>query len=237
MAVIAPADLRTAFTEAGLRLRGMLGDLTEEVVRAPSALPGWTRGHVLTHVEGVGRALARQASCARRGVLVELYDGGRPARDAAIEAGHGRSAGQLTAAVHDALDEVDAAWSAVGPADWERPVRYREGVLLGAGLAWWRELEIHTSDALLGHGTSDWSQPFCAHLLNHLAPRLPDGVRLTLSTPDGPWTLSGGPGDGPTGLTELNVTGRLTDLSAWLAGRTPAGPLTGDPLPPLADWP
>ncbi|WP_256069554.1 MULTISPECIES: maleylpyruvate isomerase family mycothiol-dependent enzyme [unclassified Streptomyces] len=228
---IDPADLQSALDTGQLRLRKLLGGLTDEAVREPSALPGWTRGHVLSHIEGVGLALARQARYAPRGRLIDVYDGGRPARDAAIEAGHRRDAAALRAALTDALDEVEASWSAVGPDDWQRPVRYRDGVLLDAGLAWWRELEIHTADTLLGPGVSDWSQPFCAHLVDFLAARLPIGVALTLTASDGPWTWTLGRG------TPLAVRGRSTDLAAWLAGRHPVGRLTGDPLPALSPWP
>jgi maleylpyruvate isomerase len=231
VAVIAPADLKSALAEGQTRLRGLLTGLTEEAVRAPSALPGWTRGHVLTHLEGVGMALARQARYALRGRTIDVYDGGRAGRDAAIEAGHGRSAPVLAAALADALDETEASWDAVGPPDWDRPVSYRDGTLLDAGLAWWRELEIHTTDALLGRSTADWPPEFCAHLIEHLGRRVPAGFHVTLAASDGPWTWTWGSG------TALTVRGARTDLAAWLAGRHPVGTLTGGPLPPLGDWP
>lgn len=225
-------DLQAALTAGQSRLRGLLTGLTEDAARAPSALPGWTRGHVLTHIEGVGLALARQARYALRGRLIEVYDGGRAARDAAIEAGHGRSAEQLAAALGEALDEVEASWAAVGPGDWERPVAYRDGTLRTAGLAWWRELEIHTADALLGRGPSDWPPQLCVHLVGFLSARVPDGSALTLTAVDSgrSWTRG-------TGQSPVAVKGRLTDLAAWLAGRLPEQPLSGDPLPELGSWP
>jgi maleylpyruvate isomerase len=228
---ITPTGLQGALDAGQRRLRELLAGLTEDAARGPSALPGWTRAHVLSHIEGIGLAMARQARYAPRGKLIEVYDGGRPARNAAIEAGQRRSAPQLRAALTDALDEVEASWSAVGPDDWQRPVRYRDGVLFDAGLAWWRELEIHTADALLGPGVADWSRPFCAHVVEFLAPRVPVGVRLALTATDGPesWTQGSG--------TPVAVRGRLADLAAWLAGRHPVGPLTGDPLPELGPWP
>jgi maleylpyruvate isomerase len=180
---------------------------------------------------GAGDAVARDGRAVLRPVEPRRDRGGRPARNAAIQAGHGRSAAQLRAALGDALDEVEASWSAVGPDDWQRPVRFRDGVLLDAGFAWWRELEIHTADALLGPGVSDWSRPFCGHVVEYLASRVPAGVRLTLTATDSPWTSTCG-----TGRT-VAVSGALPDLAAWLAGRRPAGPLTGDPLPPLGPWP
>jgi maleylpyruvate isomerase len=212
-------------------LRTLLDGLTEDAVRAPSALPGWTRGHVLTHIEGAGLALARQARYAVRGKLIEVYDGGRDGRDAAIEAGHGRSAPALAEALNDALDEVEASWAAVGPDDWDRPVTYRDGTVATAGLAWWRELEIHTADALLGPTPADWSPELCTHLVDFLSARVPDGIRFTVGAPDGTWSFTRGDG------TAVTVQGRLTDVAAWLAGRVPPRPLTGDPLPTLGSWP
>lgn len=234
VAVIAPKDLTTEFAAGDKRLRGLLAGLTDEGVRAPSALPDWTRGHLLSHVEGVAHALARQAQSGLDGTLVDLYEGGRPARAAAIEAGCKRSAEELTAAVHAALDEAAAVWAAVGPDDWDKPVLYRGGVVFDAGLGWWRELEIHISDALLGGTSDDWSEPFCLHLLDYLGPRLPSDARVTLTATDRTWSATHGP---DSGAPELAVQGRLTDLAAWLAGRTPQSPLTGDPLPVLGDWP
>jgi maleylpyruvate isomerase len=224
-------DLTAELAAGQARLRGLLAGLTDDGARAPSALPGWTRGHVLTHVEGVARALARQARYALRGQVVEVYDGGRPARDAAIEAGHARSAAQLAAAVGDALDEAEVSWGGVGPDDWARPVSYRDGTVRTAGLAWWRELEIHTADALLGTGPDRWPAHLCAHLVDFLSVRVPAGTELTLtaSDVDRSWTLGQG--------RHVAVEGRLTDLAAWLAGRAPQRPLTGDPLPELGSWP
>lgn len=80
-------------------------------------MPGWSRAHVLSHIEGVGLALARQARYALRGELIAPYDGGRPARAAAIEAGALRDAAALREAVRAALAEASAAWAAVGPAE------------------------------------------------------------------------------------------------------------------------
>ena len=97
------------------RLRTLLDGLTEAAAREPSALPGWSRAHVLAHIGGVGSALARQARFALRGELVEVYDGGRPARDAAIEVGSKRTADELRHAVTEALAEAEGAFTAVGP--------------------------------------------------------------------------------------------------------------------------
>ncbi|MEU6084852.1 maleylpyruvate isomerase family mycothiol-dependent enzyme [Streptomyces sp. NPDC047108] len=219
------------------RLAGLLDGITDASVRGPSALPGWSRAHVLSHLEGVGAALARQAAYAARGELIEVYDGGRPARDAAIEAGARRTAEELRRAVLAVLAEAGTVWSALGPGDWSRPVRYRDAEVTAALLCWWRELEIHTADALIGHAPRDWSRPFCTHALDFLAPRGPAGG-LTLRATDGPEVYAVG-----TGPDAVTVRGALSDLTAWMAGRTPESALDSTldsgsaPLPELGPWP
>ncbi|GAA2322016.1 maleylpyruvate isomerase [Streptomyces caniferus] len=235
-----PAEAVRAAVEASQeRLRTLLPALTDDGVREASELPGWTRAHVLSHIEGVALALARQARYALRGELIEPYDGGRPARAAAIEAGAVRAAAALGDAVRAALAEASAAWAAVGPADWARPVKHRDSDLRAALLCWWRELEIHTADARIGHGPRDWPRELCHHLLEHLAPRAPEDLHLVLTATDDALTRRYGDGDAPT----VTVGGPLTDLAAWLAGRTPHHPLdcrrSGRTVPPpeLLDWP
>ncbi|MFG2528704.1 maleylpyruvate isomerase family mycothiol-dependent enzyme [Streptomyces sp. NPDC048516] len=237
--------IRVAVETSQEHLRALLPALTDDAVREPSELPGWTRAHVLSHIEGVARALARQARHALRGELIEPYDGGRPARAAAIETGAVRGAAALGDAVRAALDEASAAWAAVGPADWTRPVKHRESDLRAALLCWWRELEIHTADARIGHGPRDWPRELCHHLLDHLAPRAPEDLRLVLTATDDTLTRRYGAADAPavTVSGALTVSGPLTDLAAWLAGRTPQQPLdchrSGRTVPPpeLLDWP
>ncbi len=66
-----------------------IADLDDAAVAAPSALPGWTRGHVLTHVARNADALVNLLTWARTGVETPAYPS-REARDAGIEAGAGR---------------------------------------------------------------------------------------------------------------------------------------------------
>ncbi|MFI1437116.1 maleylpyruvate isomerase family mycothiol-dependent enzyme [Streptomyces lydicus] len=234
-----PEEVREAIEAAGQRLRALLPGLTDAGTREPSELPGWSRAHVLSHIEGIGLAMARQARYALRGELIEPYDGGRPGRAAAIESGALRDAAALAGAVAAALDEASAAWAAVGPADWSRPVRYRDGDLRTALTCWWRELEIHLADARLGPGPQDWPPELCHHLLGYLAPRAPEDLTLVLEATDEEFSRRYGAGAAP----EVTVRGRLTDLAAWMAGRAPRRPLdcrrpgAGAPLPELLDWP
>jgi len=60
-------DARTDAAAALRRLVEAVRTLDDAALRSPSALDGWTVGHVLSHVAMVGDALARQAELAARG--------------------------------------------------------------------------------------------------------------------------------------------------------------------------
>ncbi len=208
------------------RLNAVLASLDDEAARAPSGLPGWSRGHVLTHIANFSEAMTRQIGEARAGRLVEMYDGGRPARDAAIDAGSGRSAEELRQHVRAASEGLIAAWNKVD--DWSRPVTHRNSDLAATVYAGWREFEVHTVDLALEPTPDDWSEEFCLHLLDFLRPRTPDDLRLILDAGTTRWENGAG--------QDRVLTGALTDFTAWYAGRSPVRPIAGD-LPELKPWP
>jgi len=222
---VALSDVKTA----AARLSTLVDGLDESTARGDSVLPGWSRGHVITHLANFSRAFTRQVEYALRGELIEVYDGGRPARDAEIEAGAHRPAAELTADLNEAVTALLAAWDRVGPDDWTRPILHRNSTLAQGIDATWRELVIHTSDLGLSSTPDDWPAPFCAHLLEFLRPRTPEGVHLILQPSDGPVWENG------TGQDHV-LTGTLTALTAWYAGRTPTTPVEG-PAPELLPWP
>jgi maleylpyruvate isomerase len=119
-----------------------------------------------------------------------------------------------------------AAWGKVD--DWSRPVMHRTSDLAATVYTGWRELEVHTVDLALEPSSGDWSEEFCLHLLDFLRPRTPDGLHLILNAGTIHW--ENGTGD------DRILTGPLTDLTAWFAGRHPTHPITGD-LPDLNPWP
>lgn len=227
MAVTTPdTALAHALADADAALAALIDvvrTLPDDAVSDPSPLDGWTRGHVLSHVTNVGAALARQAEYAARGEKVAPYDGGPAGRDAAIEAGAGRTPAEHAAALEASRARLAAAWPAPGDALWSAPVAYRDGVLTDALLAWWREARIHSVDATAGLGDralgyDTWDDAFCAHLREFLAVRLP-------------------------AVDGLDLVGDPRDVAAWLAGRTPSGAVSAlrdgveAPLPELGPWP
>ena len=221
------------------QLSSALARLTDADARGLSALPGWSRGHVLAHLAQHARAFARQTREAQAGRQVEVYDGGRAGRDAAIEAGAGRSAQALRGEVIAACEELDELWAELSAAEWNLRCGYRDGTLVDGLLSRWREVDIHLVDLALGATSAEWSGELCEHLLDYLAPRVPAGLPLALRASDAGRTWSYGAGAGTDGDGVLEISGRLVDLTAWFAGRTPSRPLgsSSGSLPALDPWP
>lgn len=230
---VIPSEVVIAIGQAHVRLLDATAPLSDAQVAAPSRLPGWSRGHVLAHLAGLAAAVSRQVEHARRGEQVDLYDGGQPARDAAIEAGASAPAAAHRRALAGATERIEASLAGLSATDWQRPVRYRDGVVLDLAAAWWREVEIHLTDLDLGASGGGWSGVFCDQLTDFLAERVPAGTRLVLEAPGG-WSRVLGAG------TALRVAGERADLVGWLAGREPTEPLrvdAGAALPVLGPWP
>lgn len=111
--------------------------------------------------------------------------------------------------------------------------------MLDGGLALWRELTIHATDLGTGRGPETWSRAFCGHLFEFLAARVPEGERFVLQPLGLPAVAIEAPGGRSTAISRM-----LTDIAAWLAGRTPTlGSLRataaadGVDLPALLPWP
>src|SRR6476619_3951077 len=91
-------DLQRALdemAEATDRLLTSVDALTEDACREPSLLPGWTRGHVLTHVARNADALTNLVLAAVTGDGRPMYPGAPDAREVAIEQGAGRHLADL----------------------------------------------------------------------------------------------------------------------------------------------
>ncbi|MER5808278.1 maleylpyruvate isomerase N-terminal domain-containing protein [Streptomyces sp. NPDC002033] len=60
-----PAALLPLLRTSVERLHGAVATLTDDDVRAPSLLPGWTRAHVLTHIARSADSRTRLLTAAR----------------------------------------------------------------------------------------------------------------------------------------------------------------------------
>lgn len=225
------------------RLLASAAALTGAQASEPSRLPGWTRGHVLTHVARNADGLANLLRWARTGTETPMY-ASAGARDADIEAGATRTAAALAADVRESAAAF-AREAALVPAEgWATMVRALAGPPFPArGILLRRlgEVEIHHTDLGLAYQPHDWPEEF-------VAAYFPVVARSWAGRSDAPPCLiwpTGGPEPlpvGPEGLeaTGPMVTGPATDLLAWLLGRTQGEGLAVEPpggeLPALPAW-
>lgn len=221
--------------DSAIRFLGSAGALTDEDLRGASALPGWTRAHVLAHVAQAADSRTRLLRAAQAGRAGEQYPS-EEARAEAIDAGASRPPAVIRADAHRAVQECLTAvrehpgglWDA--PAIWLRagrkPVRGVVPSLRG-------ELEFHHVDLAAGYQPADWPDDFVAAELSRvtgLMDRRADAPPMTLA---GLAMLRIGT------RPPVDVSGPPDALLAWLAGRGDGGGL--DPgrgslpvIPPLA---
>jgi maleylpyruvate isomerase len=140
-------------------LGATIAGLTDDVARRPSMLPGWSVGHVLTHLARNADSVVRRLAGAAEARVVDQYAGGAEGRRHDIEEGAGRSAEELVADVLRTNREVEAA-AASFPADgWDRLTRSVAGDQQPARavvFSRWREVEVHHVDLGLGYRPRDW---------------------------------------------------------------------------------
>jgi maleylpyruvate isomerase len=229
------------------RLLRSVSDLDDADVAAPSALPAWSRGHVLTHLARNADALGNLLAWARTGVETPMYPS-RQARDDEIEAGAGRGAADQRADLQRSQARFMEGAGALGDADWRAPVRWGyDGRECTADLVPWLrlvELEVHHVDLDVGYTPAHWPAPFVRRQLDRVAEerRLRDDTPpLTLRATDDVAEHVLGDGAGPV------VSGPRAALLAWLLGRSRGTGLTVRPdgaadgategaLPTLTAW-
>jgi maleylpyruvate isomerase len=201
----------------------------------PSRLPGWTRGHVITHVARNAEGMVRLLNWARTGIETPMYPSVE-ARAADIEAGAGRpSAEQL-----DDLRCTGAAFAAaakqLSAQHWQTMVSTRHGPISSSTIPWLRvrELWLHLVD--LGAGIE--------------LDALPDGVATALVRDVAGWMdarvpariemrlVGGAPVVfGPESGIPVPVSGSVQELAGWLTGRSRGTRLTAPQgLPELPSW-
>ncbi len=214
-------------------------------MRAPSALPDWTRGHVLTHLGRNADGIAATLAGALRGEIVLRYPDGPAGRAADIEAGSGRSAVELIDDVRESAARLDRIFGAVTDAKaWQRPSDSDRPAHTWLNNRW-REVEIHRVDLLGSYGPADWPAAFVDYLLPRLAnpdeltPRLSGAVRIEVAH-DGSTTTDLGGTVWTAGPDEahapVSVTGPDWAVLAWLIGRPALAAAALTAAPELTPW-
>ncbi len=201
--------------DAQVRFEAAIADLDDGAVVRPSLLPGWTVGHVMTHVARNADSHRRRALAAVRGVVVDQYEGGYAGRAAEIDEGAGRRAEEIIADVKASALALEETWRSVPDSAWPnitRDVGGRERPLYALPARRWQELEVHVVDLGTGPTIADWPEDFVGDRLPELRASL--GARL----PEGEVAP-------PEGVLQPR------EELAWLYGR-----LSRSGLPVLSAW-
>lgn len=234
----APSQTLDAVAESSARLLRTVQRMSPEQVFEPSALPGWSRGHVLAHLARNADALGNLLRGARTGEPIPMY-ASPEARDHDIEQGAKRPLAEQLADLGTSTLELATAAATMPSAAWSVQVPHRTGPFPAAGVAEKRyaEIEYHHVDLDLGYTPAHWPTDFVAHQLVQLTTRFADAAELPALTlrdtdTDTSYPLGSGTAD------PLAVTGPGHELLAWLSGRSDGAaldhPSTGLPaIPPL----
>jgi maleylpyruvate isomerase len=152
-----------------------LDGLTDEQARGPSHLPGWSVGHVLTHIARNADSVVRRLEGAARGELLDQYAGGIEERRSRIDEGAGRSAEALMDDVRQSAAAVERVMAGLPAAAWDAPSRTSRGVVepsRDAVFSRWREVVVHHGD--LGLAPVPWPSDLVAAWLPLELPLLAD---------------------------------------------------------------
>ncbi|WP_158642273.1 maleylpyruvate isomerase family mycothiol-dependent enzyme [Actinomadura sp. WAC 06369] len=224
------------------RLVATLSALDGAGLRAPSALPGWSRAHVATHIARNADSLCNLLEWARTGTEIPQYPSVEQ-RNADIEAGVRRGRDEI-------VEDVRASAARFTGLARALPVDARDArVRAMAGFehpAWylilrrWHEVEAHHVDLAAGYGPADWPDRYVGWALRSTladmavlpAERLPGlaGHRIVV-TDLGEEAVLGE-------ATGAEASGTARALLGWLSGRSDgAGVAARGALPEPPPWP
>ena len=173
-------------------LLAAVAPLTDDDFRSPSALPGYSRGHVVTHLANKAMAHVRLFEGASADEIRRLHPDDYDA-DLAAGAGADRAAVELRADLERSLQLLEAAWNSLDDARWDRQGIMTAGPRTMSEIVTHhlRDVEVHHVDLDLGYRPSDWPSHFVEGELAKRLRALPDRADHA-------------------------------DLLAWLLGRAPA---------------
>jgi maleylpyruvate isomerase len=202
-----------------------------------TVLPGWTLGHLLTHLARNADAVRNLTVWASSGVETPMYPS-QQSRDEEIQAGAARGRDELLDDLSTSAADLQTDLGAMPPSALSTNVRLRNGrELPGRSLPYLRtqELYIHLIDLGLGYTPADWPEDFVATALRRVSRNRADADDLPVGTlkseVDGTeWRVGAG------GLT---IVGSPAALLEWLTGRGDTTQLTtasGEPVPAPVAW-
>jgi maleylpyruvate isomerase len=221
--------------DGAAHLRGLMTRMGDDAFAAPSALPGWSRAHVLTHVARNADAMINLLTWAATGIRTPAYASAQ-ARDADIEAGATRPPSEIRDDVVDSSDRLSVTVRKLPKEAWRKHVTDVQGREIPATDIPWmraREMWVHAVDLDVGASFADLPPPMLQELLADVGAAMAakedcPGLRLVAKT--GEWTIGSG---------AVTITGAAPDIAAWLLGRSRGKELRADgarQLPTLPRW-
>jgi maleylpyruvate isomerase len=208
--------------------------LGDDGLREPSALPGWTRAHVIGHVARNAEALGRLAAWARTGVPTPMYTD-RAQRAAEIETSAALPPATLRQDLKATAADLETALTTLDADTWQAEVRSALGRAIPAAEICWmrvREVWLHAVDLAAGATAADLPPGVIDTLLDDVCgtlsarPRCP-AVHLAPVDRDRTWRL--GPAADDTVVIESTAARTLS----WVTGRgAPPAPAASLTLPP-----
>ena len=208
------------------RLLADVAGLSEEALAGPTALPGWSRRYLVSHIAANAGALRNLVHWARTGEERRMYVSAEQ-READIAAGSRLPAGELRAWLVSSAGELAADLAALPGDAWDAKVITAQGLTRPASeIPWMRGRRgLHPRDRPgRGHRWADLPGSFLAALLDEVTVRRSatgGGPALALAATDSghTWEVTGAGAPVP-------VSAPLADLAAYLTGRPalPAAP-------------
>lgn len=236
--------------DGAAHLRGLMSRLGDEAFAAPSALPGWTRGHLLTHVARNAEAMINLLTWARTGVETPAY-ASREQRDADIQAGARRPPEVIRSDVVTTSDRLAQVVKAMPEQAWSRRIRDAQGRAVPAtDIAWLRarEMWIHSVDLDVGATFEDFPAPMLDELVSDVVASMAERqgvprVRMIATDRQRTWSTDRQDPEGRAAAEDdadrIDVRATVADLAMWVAGRGATRRLTvvgGGRLPDLPAW-
>ncbi|WP_327241970.1 maleylpyruvate isomerase family mycothiol-dependent enzyme [Streptomyces sp. NBC_01320] len=225
------------WSEAGTKL---LLDATagwgEEQYTAPSALPDWSRKHLVAHVAADADALSNLVHWAATGEETPMYSSPQQ-RNADIAAGATEPAAELAGWLRESTERLAFGMAGLNTEQWRAEVVTAQGRTVPATEIPWlrsREVCVHAVDLAAGVAFADLPLGFLAALADDVvtmrSSALGPAVVLTTTDTDDRWAL---PGEGAI----APVVGPLAEVTAYLVGRPHTLTKTdGSPAPALPAW-
>jgi maleylpyruvate isomerase len=214
--------------------RKLLGDvaaLPDAALDGPTALPGWSRRYLLSHVAANAGALRNLVHWARTGEERRMYSSTEQ-READIAKGSLLPAAELRAWVDSSAQALAADLDTLPASAWDAKIITAQGLTRSASEIPWmrvREVYIHGIDLTAGTTWADLPAEFLTDLLDDVTARRSvkgGGPALAVAATDTghTWEVAGAG-------APLPVSAPLADLAAYLTGR-PAPELRAAPALP-----